>query len=78
MIPDHAEQLRSLRGIWIDAGSADEFFLDLGAKALRRALLEIGLADAPLHFDIVQRADHEVIGRCQISPLCWLTGKPRH
>ena len=53
MIPDHAEQLRSLCGIWIDAGSADEFFLDLGAKAMRRALLEIGLPDAPLHFDIV-------------------------
>ena len=78
MIPDHAEQLRSLRGIWIDAGSADEFFLDLGAKAMRRALLEIGLPDAPLHFDIVQGADHEAIGRRQISSLCWLTGKLRH
>jgi S-formylglutathione hydrolase FrmB len=75
MIPGHAEQLRALRGIWIDAGSADEFFLDLGAKAMHRALTEIGLPDGPLHFDIVPGADHEAIGRRQVSSLCWLTAR---
>jgi hypothetical protein len=45
---------------------------------MRRALLEIGLPDMPLHFAIVQGADHEAIGRRQISSLCWLTGKLRH
>jgi hypothetical protein len=45
MVPKHAEALRGLRGIWIDAGNRDEYYLDLGAEAFRRALAEIGVAD---------------------------------
>ena len=36
--PDHADDLRSLRAIYIDAGKKDEYYLDLGAEAFRRAL----------------------------------------
>jgi S-formylglutathione hydrolase FrmB len=75
MIPGHADQLRSLRGIWIDAGSADQFFLDLGAKAMLRALREIGLLDSSLHFEIVEGADHDRIGHRQVNSLCWLTSR---
>src|SRR5581483_4314326 len=75
MIPQHPDQLRSLRGVWIDAGSADEFFLDLGAQALQRALREIGITGDALHFDIVPGADHDAIGRRQVHSLCWLTEK---
>jgi Putative esterase len=46
MVPDHAEALRSMRAIYIDAGKKDEYFLDLGAEAYRRALDRIGV-DAP-------------------------------
>jgi Putative esterase len=45
MVPRHADALRSLRAIYIDAGTRDEFFLDLGAEAFRRALAEIGVTD---------------------------------
>ncbi|MGH8565342.1 MAG: alpha/beta hydrolase [Gammaproteobacteria bacterium] len=45
MVPHHAEALRSLRAIYIDAGKRDEWFLDLGAEAFRRALAEIGVTD---------------------------------
>jgi Putative esterase len=45
MVPDHAEALRSLKAIYIDAGKKDEFFLDLGAEAFRRALADIGVTD---------------------------------
>jgi hypothetical protein len=45
MVPAHAEALRSLRAIYIDAGTRDEFFLDLGAEAFRRALAEVGVSD---------------------------------
>jgi S-formylglutathione hydrolase FrmB len=45
MVPDHAEALRSMRAIYIDAGRRDEFYLDLGAEAFRRALEEIGVTD---------------------------------
>jgi hypothetical protein len=41
----HADALRSLRAIYIDAGKKDEFFLDLGAEAFRRELEEIGITD---------------------------------
>ena len=46
MVPDHAEALRSMRAIYIDAGKKDEYFLDLGAEAYRRALHRIGV-DGP-------------------------------
>ena len=72
MIPRHADQLRSMRGVWIDAGSEDEFFLDLGAQALHRVLAASGMASDALHFDIVPGADHDAIGRRQVQSLCWL------
>lgn len=45
MVPRHAEALRSMRAIYIDAGSRDQFYLDLGADAFRRALLKAGVTD---------------------------------
>jgi len=45
MVPDHADALRSMRAIYVDAGKRDEFFLDLGAEAYRRALNRIGVTD---------------------------------
>jgi hypothetical protein len=45
MVPGHADALRSLRAIYIDAGDKDQFYLDLGAEAFRRALEQIGVTD---------------------------------
>ena len=45
MVPDHAEGLRSMRAIYIDAGKKDEWYLDLGAEAFRQALEAIGVTD---------------------------------
>ncbi len=45
MVPGHAEALRSMRAIYIDAGMRDEYFLDLGAEAFRRALEDVGVTD---------------------------------
>jgi S-formylglutathione hydrolase FrmB len=45
MAPRHAEALRSMRAIYIDAGTRDEFFLDLGAEAFRRELEKLGITD---------------------------------
>jgi S-formylglutathione hydrolase FrmB len=45
MVPKHAEALRGLRAIYIDAGNKDEWYLDLGAEAFRRALAGIGVTD---------------------------------
>jgi len=38
MAPDHAEELRSMRCVYLDAGRRDEYFLDLGAQAFAREL----------------------------------------
>jgi S-formylglutathione hydrolase FrmB len=50
MVPSRADALRSLRAIWIDSGTRDEYYLDLGAEAFRRALAEIGVTD--VHFEL--------------------------
>jgi S-formylglutathione hydrolase FrmB len=42
MVPAHAESLRSMRAIYIDAGRHDQYYLDLGAEAFRQALVKIG------------------------------------
>jgi hypothetical protein len=45
MVAGHADDLRSMRAIYIDAGKKDEWFLDLGAEAFRRELERIGVTD---------------------------------
>ena len=50
MVPKYADALRGMRAIYVDCGSRDQFFLDLGAEAFRRALAEIGVTD--IHFEL--------------------------
>jgi hypothetical protein len=45
MVAAHAEDLRSMRAIYVDAGTKDEWYLDLGAEAFRRELEAIGVTD---------------------------------
>jgi S-formylglutathione hydrolase FrmB len=45
MVPGHADALRGLRAIYIDSGTHDEYYLDLGAEAFRAALESIGVTD---------------------------------
>jgi hypothetical protein len=45
MVPAHAESLRSMRAIYIDAGRRDQYYLELGALAFRNALVEAGVTD---------------------------------
>jgi hypothetical protein len=45
MVDAHADALRGLRAIYVDAGKRDDFYLDLGAEAFRRALERIGVTD---------------------------------
>src|SRR3954466_4015991 len=50
MVPRHADALRGLTAIWIDAGKNDEWYLDLGAEAFVAELTKIGVTD--LHFEL--------------------------
>jgi S-formylglutathione hydrolase FrmB len=45
MVPRHAEALRSLRAIWVDAGLRDQYHLDIGARAFVAELAKIDVAD---------------------------------
>lgn len=45
MVPAHADALRGLTAIWVDAGKDDEWYLDLGAQAFVAELAKIGVTD---------------------------------
>ena len=49
MAPKHAEALRKMKRIYIDAGTRDEYFLDLGAKAFSNELKKLDI-DHTLEF----------------------------
>ena len=58
MVPRYADALRGLRAIYIDAGTRDQWYLDLGAKAMVRALERIGITD--VYFELFD-ATHTAI-----------------
>jgi enterochelin esterase-like enzyme len=43
MAPRHADALRSMRRVYLDAGKSDEWFLDLGAQAFAQELTKLGV-----------------------------------
>jgi hypothetical protein len=62
--------LGSLRGVWLDAGRWDEYFLDLGALALHDELLANGLPEERLHFELFDGGHRGVSGRYPLSLDC--------
>ncbi len=71
MVESHAEAVRSLRAVWIDAGVRDEWFLDVGAQAFRAELARVGLADDRVQFELFDAA-HGGIGYRYPMALSWL------
>jgi len=71
MAPRYAGALRSLRAIWIDAGTRDDYYLDLGAEAFRKALREIGVADDVIRFELFDATHAGIDYRYPLS-LAWL------
>jgi hypothetical protein len=51
MAPRHADALRGMRRIYLDAGRQDEYFLDLGAQAFARELEGLGAKHSLELFD---------------------------
>jgi S-formylglutathione hydrolase FrmB len=71
MVERYAEPLRGLRAFWIDAGTRDEWFLDLGAQAFRDELKQIGVPDERVNFELFD-ASHGGIGYRYPLSLGWL------
>ena len=51
MAPHHADALRSMHRIYLDAGRSDEYYLDLGAQAFAQELSKLGAAHTLELFD---------------------------
>jgi S-formylglutathione hydrolase FrmB len=71
MAPKYADALRSLQAAWIDAGTRDEWFLDLGAQAFRGALRDVGVPDERVHFELFDAGHMGIDYRYPLS-LAWL------
>jgi hypothetical protein len=64
-----AAALRSMRAIWIDAGTRDEYFLDLGAEAFRRECVAAGAPE--IRFELFD-AKHGGIDYRYPLAIAWL------
>jgi hypothetical protein len=71
MASRYADGLRSMRSIWIDAGTRDDYFLDLGAEAFRAELRAIGVAEDVIRFELFD-ATHAAIDYRYPMSLAWL------
>jgi hypothetical protein len=71
MAPRYAAALRSLRAVWLDAGTRDEWFLDLGAQAFRDALRAAGVPDERVHFELFDAGHGRIDYRYPLA-LAWL------
>ena len=72
MVPRHADALRGLRAIWIDAGTRDEWWLDVGAQAFREQLRRIGVDDDRVRYELFE-AGHGAIEYRYPDALAWLS-----
>ncbi|ANZ40990.1 enterochelin esterase [Lentzea guizhouensis] len=74
MAARHADALRSLRAVWIDAGRSDEYQLDLGAEAFRAELAAVGVPDERVHFELFDAGHGGIDYRYPLS-LAWLADR---
>ena len=71
MAPTYAEALRSMRSIWIDAGTRDDYFLDVGAEAFRNQLQAIEVDNDIIRFELFDASHAGIDYRYPLS-LTWL------
>ncbi|MFD0855542.1 enterochelin esterase, partial [Actinomadura adrarensis] len=74
MAPAHAADLRTMRGIWIDAGMSDEHHLDIGAQAFHQALDAAGVAADRIHYELFPGGHGGLDHRYPLA-LAWLAGR---
>ncbi|MET0415399.1 MAG: alpha/beta hydrolase-fold protein [Actinoplanes sp.] len=74
MIDRYADELRSLRAVWIDAGTRDEWFLDLGAEAFRAGLDRIGVPADRISFELFDAGHMSIDYRYPLA-VSWLANR---
>ena len=73
LVDEHRTAVAGLRGAWVDAGDRDEYYLDRGALALRRAIQRAGLPEERLHFELFPGGHRGISHRYPLS-LAYLVG----
>jgi S-formylglutathione hydrolase FrmB len=71
MAAHSGEALRSMRGIWLDAGRRDEFNLDLATIAFRRQLSTLGVPDDVVRFELFDGGHGDIAWRYPLA-IAWL------
>jgi len=71
LVAESQDAARALRGLWLDAGDRDSYFLDLAAIALRRAFSGAGLAEERIRFELFP-GSHRGLGPRYPLSLAWL------
>ena len=73
LVGEHQAAVAGLRGAWLDAGDHDEYNLERGALALRRAIQRTGLPEERLHFELFPGGHRGISHRYPLS-LAYLVG----
>jgi hypothetical protein len=71
MVSSHAEAMRAMRGVWIDAGRSDDFYLDLGAEAFRAEIARVGVEEDVIRFELFE-GTHSGIEWRYPEAIAWL------
>ena len=70
-VPEYAAAMRSMRAVWVDSGTKDDYYLDLGAQAFTDALRDAGVPDETVRFELFE-ATHAGIDYRYPMSLRWL------
>jgi hypothetical protein len=65
MVARYGDALRGLRAIWIDGGTSDEWFLEMGGQAFRDELANVGVTD--VHFETFEGGHGRIEYRYPLS-----------
>jgi hypothetical protein len=71
MVERYADAVSSWRALWIDGGTRDEWYLDIGAQAFQRATTRAGLPKERIHFELFDAAHGGIDYRYPLA-LAWL------
>ncbi len=71
MVSRYTEAVSSWRAVWIDAGTRDEWYLDIGAEAFRTEVRKAGLPDDRIRFELFDAGHMGIEYRYPLS-LAWL------
>lgn len=71
MVERYTDAVTSWRAVWIDAGTRDEWYLDIGAAAFNDAIACTGLPEERIHFELFDAGHGGIDYRYPLS-LAWL------